>query len=273
MLAWQGRTSEFPVLVQYEPIAFDSCMRGWWHQRWQAGRIFLFFENENSFGAQSEAVWSGKLQRWRMNQHLSIYSSSAGAALHGASFPGAFLLGQPLHDERSRFFVPATTTFGSPVPMTRLGAPVREGWNCFVPNIQFSTGPCFANFDHLFNRVTLDWVDEAELEKWARMVKAKGFPFTSCVSFVDGTSMEICRPTDHATQKLCYSGYTRRHDLKYLAVKTPCGVMTGIYGPFPGSFHDARMLFKSSLVDEIESSPLWCPPNMTSYHLYGDRGY
>lgn len=131
----------------------------------------------------------------------------------------------------------------------------------------------FENFDGLLSKVTPDRITEAELEKWARIVVLKGLPFNSCVGFIDETNIEICRPGDYATQKLCYSGYIRRHDLKYFEIMTSCEILTGFYGPYPGSSHDARMLYESLLINEIEASPSWSPPNMEPYHLYGDLGH
>ena len=85
--------------------------------------------------------------------------------------------------------------------------------------------------------------------------------------------MFFYRPSDYETQKICFSGYTKEHDLKYSGVMSPCGVIICMYGPVPGSFHDARMLKESKLMEMMENSRAWTPTPGTGYHLYGDQAY
>lgn len=66
------------------------------------------------------------------------------------------------------------------------------------------------------------------------------------------------RPSDCATQKLCYSGHTRRHDLKCF-LWCVLLVMVGFFGPYPGSSRDERMLYDSELQESISENVSWDP--------------
>jgi hypothetical protein len=55
----------------------------------------------------------------------------------------------------------------------------------------------------------------------AQAVTNKGAPLQNCWGFLDGTHMEIARPSLH--QERYYSGYKRIHSLKYQCVATPDG--------------------------------------------------
>lgn len=54
---------------------------------------------------------------------------------------------------------------------------------------------------------------------------------------------------------------------------SPCGIIICLYGPVPGSFHDARMLYESRLVELMRKSEVWTPTPGTGFHLYGDQAY
>ena len=46
-----------------------------------------------------------------------------------------------------------------------------------------------------------------------------------------------------------------------------------MYGPVPGSFHDARMLNESGLMELMRKSEVWTPTPQTGYYFYGDQAY
>ena len=72
---------------------------------------------------------------------------------------------------------------------------------------------------------------------------------------------------------MCYSGYTRRHDLKYSGVMAPCGIFTNMDGPWPGKYHDSRIFTESGLEDRMSQSVVFNPPGEPPFHLYGDQAY
>ncbi|GAV09950.1 hypothetical protein RvY_19429 [Ramazzottius varieornatus] len=117
------------------------------------------------------------------------------------------------------------------------------------------------------------WIDADTLELWAQAVSRKGSPYDRCVGFIDGTNIEICRPSDYATQKICYTGYKKEHDLKYTGVMAPCGIMFIMCGPEPGSFHDAKLLYRSQILTQLRESPIWTPTLESGFYLYGDQAY
>ena len=84
-------------------------------------------------------------------------------------------------------------------------------------------------------------------------------------NYIGLTHPVIYRPSDYATQKICYTGYTKEHDLKYSGVMSPCGIIICLYGPVPGSFHDARMLNESSLIDLMRNNEVWTPTPETGF--------
>ncbi|GAU94084.1 hypothetical protein RvY_05918 [Ramazzottius varieornatus] len=81
------------------------------------------------------------------------------------------------------------------------------------------------------------------------------------------------RPLDYATQNICYTGHKKEHDLKYTGVMTLCGIMYLMCGPEPGSFHDAKLLYRSEILNMMKESRTWPPTPETGYYLYGDQAY
>jgi len=57
--------------------------------------------------------------------------------------------------------------------------------------------------------------------------------------YVDGTTMEHCRPT-HG-QRACWDGHHRSHDLLFQGIKAPDGLTLQVSGPWEGKHHDAHM--------------------------------
>ncbi|GAU87165.1 hypothetical protein RvY_00057 [Ramazzottius varieornatus] len=44
-------------------------------------------------------------------------------------------------------------------------------------------------------------------------------------------------------------------------------------GPEPGSFHDAKLLYKSKILNMMKEIRTWTPTPETGYYLYGDQAY
>lgn len=53
----------------------------------------------------------------------------------------------------------------------------------------------------------------------------------------------------------------------------PCGIFVNMDGPWPGSFHDARILAESGLEEKMNNSVTFAPPGERAFHLYGDQAY
>ncbi|GAU96533.1 hypothetical protein RvY_07964 [Ramazzottius varieornatus] len=81
------------------------------------------------------------------------------------------------------------------------------------------------------------------------------------------------RPLDYATQNICYTGHKEEYGLKYTGVMAPCGIMYLMCGPEPGSFHDAKLLYRSEILDMMKESRTLTSTPETGYYLYGDQAY
>jgi hypothetical protein len=57
-------------------------------------------------------------------------------------------------------------------------------------------------------------------------------PYAHIVGFIDGTVINVCRPT--IDQESMYNGNEKAHILHYLALMLPNGIMAGMYGPYIG---------------------------------------
>lgn len=84
------------------------------------------------------------------------------------------------------------------------------------------------------------------------------------IGFIDGTVRSVCRPV--ACQEAVYSGHKRVHALKFQGVMLPNGLIGSFSGPYPGAWHDARMLNASRLKNQLDQ---FAP----GYLLYGDGAY
>ncbi|EGZ17841.1 hypothetical protein PHYSODRAFT_503102, partial [Phytophthora sojae] len=95
-------------------------------------------------------------------------------------------------------------------------------------------------------------------------------------AFVDGTVRGICRPTarnvrrdgKYLSQKSVYNGHKRKHALKYQTFSTPDGLITHLYGHFPGRNHDIKMYKDSGIADVIRNDL-----RFKSFRVSGDQAY
>jgi DDE superfamily endonuclease len=71
---------------------------------------------------------------------------------------------------------------------------------------------------------------ESRARDYANALFDKGSPLNSVVGFIDGTAIEIARPSG-ARQRAAYSGHTRRNCQKFQAVSAPDGLILHLFGP------------------------------------------
>ena len=67
--------------------------------------------------------------------------------------------------------------------------------------------------------------------------------------FGDATRQKICRPTRN--QRVYYSGYKKKHQLKYQGVSTPDGLVVDFTSAYPGYHNDAYIFHDTDLVDTL----------------------
>lgn len=121
-------------------------------------------------------------------------------------------------------------------------------------------------FGHLL--LSMDWLTEEDFQQFASAIQAKGSPLNNCWGFIDGTAIQICRPTKY--QKEVFSGHKRYHCLKYQSAYAPNGLIVHLFGPMEGKRHDAAMLRESNLLQILHEK---MAEFGRSYCLYGDPAY
>ncbi|XP_070379262.1 uncharacterized protein [Dermacentor albipictus] len=122
-------------------------------------------------------------------------------------------------------------------------------------------------FGHLLADLTAHrWLNLQNLELFSQAVHRKGAPLKNCWGFVDGTARRICRPS--VGQQDHFSGHKRHHVQKYQAVMCPNGLVCQMDGPFHGRRHDAGILKKTALYQNLEKVA-----QGHEYVIYGDPAY
>jgi nuclease HARBI1 len=104
---------------------------------------------------------------------------------------------------------------------------------------------------------------------YAKCVENKGSPLDSVVRFIDGTGVEIARPSG-TSQRASYSGHTRQNCLKFQAISAPGGMVLHLLGPVEGRRHD-MFLYNESRLDNVLRSSMVIADRQ--YYLYGDPAY
>jgi len=79
---------------------------------------------------------------------------------------------------------------------------------------------------------------------YAQKIEGTGAYLDRCVGFIDGTAIFIARPRG-GLQRACYSGYKRKHAVKFQSVLTPDGLIFHLFGPWEGRRHDMTLYFES----------------------------
>ena len=85
--------------------------------------------------------------------------------------------------------------------------------------------------------------------------------------FLDGTFVGIARPIYR--QKLTYSGYKKKHGIKFQGLVTPDGLIASLAGPFMGEVNDNRMVTESRLLAQLRH----VFEDREELYLYGDQAY
>jgi hypothetical protein len=123
-----------------------------------------------------------------------------------------------------------------------------------------------------FGSALMNWphgLVESRARDYAKAVFDKGSPLDSIVGFIDGTAIEIARPSG-ARQRATYSGHKRRNCLKFQAVSAPDGLILHLFGPMEGRRHDMFM-YNTSGIDQVLQNSLLISGRQ--YYLYGDVAY
>ncbi|ETI53405.1 hypothetical protein F441_03643 [Phytophthora nicotianae CJ01A1] len=114
------------------------------------------------------------------------------------------------------------------------------------------------------------------VQTYADAVFDAGGSMQNVWAFVDGTVRGICRPKarnsqrdgKYRSQKSVYNGHKRKHALRYQTLSTPDGLITHVYGPFPGRNHDIKLFKDSRIANVIRGDARFKP-----YRIYGDQAY
>jgi hypothetical protein len=88
--------------------------------------------------------------------------------------------------------------------------------------------------------------------------------------FIDGTFVEIARPSDAEAQLASYSGYKREHGIKFQAIVGPDGLAMHVSHAVPGRRNDLGLLAESRLVPELRRH---LAEHEGELYMYGDAAY
>ena len=90
----------------------------------------------------------------------------------------------------------------------------------------------------------------ARIKHYARMLNMRADGGGVVWGWVDGTFQGTCRPNTYI-QRQFYSGYKKKHGLKWQGIVAPDGLIASLSGPWPGEVNDNRMLSESGVIDRI----------------------
>lgn len=133
-------------------------------------------------------------------------------------------------------------------------------------------------FHEVINHIVVNWKHTlqltaqntcpAKLQEFAACIEEQGAPYSHCIGFIDGTTIQVCRPEKN--QQQCYNAWKRFHCLKFQSVTTPDGLLRDFYGPIEGIRHDSMMLNMSNFLERLISIREHSGVN---YFIYGDPAY
>jgi hypothetical protein len=110
---------------------------------------------------------------------------------------------------------------------------------------------------------------QARATEYAKCVSEKGSPLSGVIGFIDGTALEIARPSG-SRQRATYSGHKRRNCVKFQVVSAPDGLILHVFGPVEGRRHDMTLYRESGIDSMLQSS---MNIDGAQYCLYGDPAY
>ena len=123
----------------------------------------------------------------------------------------------------------------------------------------------YTNYAHCITDITR-WADWGAI--FARAVTQAGGPAPRTFGFIDGTIRVTCRPTLH--QRQAYTGYGRRHGIKFQSVVSPNGMIVDLFGPLLARRGDGHMLRVSNILARMAALVAAAGEH---YYLYGDPAY
>lgn len=97
-----------------------------------------------------------------------------------------------------------------------------------------------------------------------------------CFGSVDGTNHEVCKPSGPwEMQNAIFDGHHWIWAFVYMAVTTPDGILSFVWGPEPGCMNDEYVVQQARLHDIIEDNFTGETPegDPIRYYLYSDGGY
>jgi hypothetical protein len=91
------------------------------------------------------------------------------------------------------------------------------------------------------------------------------------VGFIDGTKIQISRPSRNCSTIICFSGHKILHCFSYQTISTPDGLVFHLYGPEEGRIHYFKLYWKISMNQHNETNIMGLA--RAQYCIYGDGAY
>lgn len=128
----------------------------------------------------------------------------------------------------------------------------------------------------------LEWdagglVHPRRLQEYAQTLRDFGAPCDTVFGFIDCTIRSTCRPI--RSQELVYTGYKKRHGMKFQAVTIPNGLIAHLSGPYRAPQNDSGVLNESKLLDTLRQHAIQPgsypgdPAHLRYFQVYGDSAY
>lgn len=134
--------------------------------------------------------------------------------------------------------------------------------------INWTVNHIINTFGDLLLNLNKPWLIGQNLDSMATAINVKGCPLERCWGFIDGTTVQICRPKEH--QRELFSGHKRFHCIKFQSVVTPNGLISSLMGPYVGRRHDAGIFHESGIYQQLLQK---VNANGVPFYLYGDSAY
>lgn len=96
-------------------------------------------------------------------------------------------------------------------------------------------------------------------------IRAKGSNLLNIIGFIDGTRLNVSRPRNSVLQWALHNS-KYGHNIAFLSVQGPDGIMMHFDGPYPGKDHDSKVYSQSNLETITES---FAP----GFAIFGDSAY
>jgi hypothetical protein len=116
-------------------------------------------------------------------------------------------------------------------------------------------------YRHLLENLAL-WSNRAPA--YQQSIVNKGSPYANIIGFLDATINRCCKPIRN--QREYYTGWKKKHGLKWQALHFPDGMTGHLFGPVPTRQNDPRVLQLSGILQQ------WAL-HLPAYVMYADKGY